>query len=42
MIVGLIIPERFLVSKKSSWGFDHHEMLGFYRRYTTVREVFGD
>ena len=40
MIIGLVIPEFGMRSKTAKWGFDHEHFLGYYKKYTTLEEVF--
>jgi hypothetical protein len=42
ILVFLALPELGLRSKTTRWGFDHAHYLGYYRRYTTIEELFGD
>ncbi|WP_273735190.1 HXXEE domain-containing protein [Mycolicibacterium septicum] len=41
LLIFLVLPEFGLRSKTTRWGFDHRHFLGYYKRYTTVEEVFG-
>jgi len=40
LLIGLILPEKGLASKTTKWSFEHKEFLGFYKKYTTLEEVF--
>lgn len=41
MIIFLGIPEYGMRSKTTRWAFARNHFLGYYKRYTTVEEVFG-
>lgn len=42
MIICLIIPEKTLPSKTTPWGFEHKHFLGFYKKYSTLEDIFND
>lgn len=41
LLVCLVLPEFGLRSRTTRWGFGHQHYLGYYRRYTTIEDVFG-
>lgn len=42
MIVCLVLPEKTLPSKSTIWKFDHRHFLGFYKKYSTLEDIFKD
>jgi hypothetical protein len=42
MLVCLGIPEYGLRSRSTRWAFNHDHYLGYYKRYTTIEEVFNN
>ena len=42
VLIGLVLPEQGLKSRDSQWPYEREHFLGFYERYTTIAEVFGE
>lgn len=41
MLLVLVLPEQGLRSKTARYPFERAHFLAYYRRYTTLEEVFG-